>query len=114
MGRLLIAVVSVSVALLLAAGTASADPQNGRSALYSVQCLGLGSVSATAVFFPSDAPKAGATSAFHVVGSTTTLIVVTGGLLQLPTDVCLFTWIGGNPPPAVYEQFETNVFVAGS
>ena len=63
---------------------------------------------------PPETTQGGFKWAFHVVGSTTTLIVFTGGLLQLPTDVCLFTWIGGNPPPAVYEQFETNVFVAGS
>ena len=113
MKRLTIISAVVALAVAASAGTASADPpNNGKASLWSVNCPDLGSGLAVAVFFASDAPTAGTTSAFHVIGaSNVTLIVFTGGLVQLPTYYCEFTWVAGDPPRAGWEFFATDAFV---
>jgi hypothetical protein len=62
--------------------------------------------SVSAVFFASDAPRAGTTSAFHVLGSTQVIIVYTAGTTRLAMQedsFCYFIYQSGPLPPAPFD-----------
>ncbi len=86
--------------------------ENPKLSFFTADCASRGRVHVTAVFFASDNPFGGSTSAFQVIGENTVLIVYTPGTDRHADDTCTFGWTAGwEPKPPWNRTFQAQVFV---